>query len=63
MDRLVILTAEELARTLDRLASQVLEVTADSRRLLLVGIPTRGVALADVLAGRLEALCGHPVEQ
>jgi pyrimidine operon attenuation protein/uracil phosphoribosyltransferase len=63
MDRLVILSADELARTLDRLASQVMEVTANSRRLVLVGIPTRGVALADVLAGRLEALCGHPVDQ
>jgi pyrimidine operon attenuation protein/uracil phosphoribosyltransferase len=63
MDRLVILSSDELARTLDRLASQVLEVTADSRQLVLVGIPTRGVALAGVLAARLEALCLHPVDQ
>jgi pyrimidine operon attenuation protein/uracil phosphoribosyltransferase len=63
MDRLVILSKDELARTLDRLASQVLEAAADSRQLVLVGIPTRGVALADVLAARLEALCGHPVDQ
>jgi hypothetical protein len=33
---------------LDRLASQVLEAAADSRQLVLVGIPTRGVALAGV---------------
>jgi Pyrimidine operon attenuation protein/uracil phosphoribosyltransferase len=63
MDRLVILSKDELARTLDRLASQVLEVAADSRQLVLLGIPTRGVALAGVLAARLEALCGHPVDQ
>jgi pyrimidine operon attenuation protein / uracil phosphoribosyltransferase len=63
MDRLVILSKDELARTLDRLASQVLEAAADSRQLVLVGIPTRGVALADVLATRLEGLCGHPVDQ
>ncbi len=63
MDRLVILSKDELARTLDRLASQVLEAAADSRQLVLVGIPTRGVALADVLAARLEALCGHLVDQ
>jgi pyrimidine operon attenuation protein / uracil phosphoribosyltransferase len=61
MDRLVILSRDELARTLDRLASQVLEAAADSRQLVLVGIPTRGVALAAVLAGRLEGLCGHVV--
>jgi pyrimidine operon attenuation protein / uracil phosphoribosyltransferase len=63
MDRLVILSRDELARTLDRLASQVLEAAADSRQLVLVGIPTRGVALATVLAGRLEGLCGHAVAQ
>jgi pyrimidine operon attenuation protein/uracil phosphoribosyltransferase len=63
MNLLVILSSDELARTLDRLASQVLEVSADTRQLVLVGIPTRGVALAAVLSTRLEALCGHAVDQ
>jgi pyrimidine operon attenuation protein/uracil phosphoribosyltransferase len=35
---------------------------ADSRQLILLGIPTRGVALARVLADRLEELCGHPLD-
>ena len=48
-DRVEILSADELGRTLNRLASQVLESVADSRQLVLVGIPTRGVALAEVL--------------
>jgi len=61
MDRLEILSRGELARTLDRLASQVLEATRDSQQLILVGIPTRGVALAQVLGSRLEQLCGHSV--
>ena len=60
-DRLELLSAQDLGRTLDRLASQVLEVVADSQDLVLLGIPTRGVALARVLAGRLEAICGHPI--
>ena len=60
-DRMEILSADELGRTLNRLASQVLESVADSHQLVLLGIPTRGVALAEVLAQRLEALCGHPV--
>jgi pyrimidine operon attenuation protein/uracil phosphoribosyltransferase len=60
-DRMEILSADELGRTLNRLASQVLESLADSQQLVLVGIPTRGVALAAVLAQRLEALCGHPI--
>lgn len=60
--RLELLTAQELGRTVDRLASQVLEGVGDSRTLVLLGIPTRGVALAAVLASRLEASCGHPID-
>jgi pyrimidine operon attenuation protein/uracil phosphoribosyltransferase len=56
-----ILSAQELRRTLDRLASQVLEATVDSGNLLLLGIPTRGVALARVLAERLQAMAGHAI--
>jgi pyrimidine operon attenuation protein/uracil phosphoribosyltransferase len=61
-DRHQLLSEAELARTLDRLASQVLESAGDSGSLLLLGIPTRGVALARVLAGRLEALSGQSPE-
>jgi pyrimidine operon attenuation protein/uracil phosphoribosyltransferase len=60
-DRLGLLSGPELGRTLDRLASQVLESVGESEALLLLGIPTRGVDLAKVLAARLEVLCGHPV--
>ena len=60
-DRVEILSADELGRTLNRLASQVLESVADSDQLVLVGIPTRGVALAEVLAQKLQQLCGHPI--
>jgi pyrimidine operon attenuation protein/uracil phosphoribosyltransferase len=61
-ERVEILSAGELGRTLNRLASQMLESVADSRQLVLLGIPTRGVALARVLADRLEELCGHPID-
>ncbi|MEB3255364.1 MAG: bifunctional pyr operon transcriptional regulator/uracil phosphoribosyltransferase PyrR [Synechococcaceae cyanobacterium] len=60
-ERRALLSEPELGRTLDRLASQVLESVGESADVLLVGIPTRGVALARVLADRLEVLCGHPV--
>jgi pyrimidine operon attenuation protein/uracil phosphoribosyltransferase len=63
MHRLELLAAAELGRTLDRLASQVLEAAGDPARLVLVGIPTRGVALAEVLALRLRELCGQPIAQ
>ena len=55
-DRVEILSADELGRTLNRLASQVLESVADSRQLVLVGIPTRGVHLAKRLADVLNDL-------
>ena len=61
-ERVEILSAGELGRTLNRLASQMLESVAESRQLILLGIPTRGVALARVLADRLEELCGHPLD-
>lgn len=63
MTRLELLSAQELGRTLDRLASQILEAVPQASDLLLVGIPTRGVALASVLAARLEALGGRLVER
>ena len=43
---LEILSTQELTRTLKRLASQILEKVPDTRSLLLVGIPTRGVYLS-----------------
>ncbi len=61
--RLALLSAHDLRRTLDRLASQVLEGVTDSEALVLLGIPTRGVALAEVLARRLEMICGHGIER
>ena len=63
MNRLELLTAPELDRTLDRLVSQVLESVADPGELILLGIPTRGVALAAELAQRLAARCGRSVAQ
>jgi pyrimidine operon attenuation protein/uracil phosphoribosyltransferase len=63
MTRLELLSAQELSRTLDRLASQILEGANDLDALLLLGIPTRGVALAQVLASRLELISGQPIQQ
>ena len=62
-DRVEILSERELARTLARLATQVLETVDDSRTLMLLGIPTRGVQLSKVLARELERLSGHAIAQ
>ncbi|MEY3464141.1 MAG: hypothetical protein RLZZ468_1919 [Cyanobacteriota bacterium] len=61
--RLELLSALELDRTLERLVSQILESVEDPAALLLLGIPTRGVALARVLAQRIGARSGQPVSQ
>ena len=62
MDRhTVLMTADEIARTLDRLAYQIIERRGDSRTLALVGIQRRGVTLADRLSRILEQKLGHAV--
>jgi pyrimidine operon attenuation protein/uracil phosphoribosyltransferase len=51
-----ILSAEELRRTITRLASQVIESSGDLSNLILVGVHTRGVPLAKLLGRQIEAL-------
>ncbi|HAG80729.1 MAG TPA: bifunctional pyr operon transcriptional regulator/uracil phosphoribosyltransferase PyrR [Cyanobacteria bacterium UBA12227] len=51
-----ILSAEELRRTVTRLASQVIEQSGDLSELVLIGIYTRGVALAKMLGRQIEVL-------
>ncbi len=61
--RVEILSSEELRRTVARLASQILEKVTDTKELILLGIPTRGVHLSRVLALQLEKLNGHRIAQ
>lgn len=51
-----ILSAEEIRRTLNRLASEVVERTETLNNLVLLGIRTRGVPLAHVLADQIHRL-------
>ena len=51
-----ILSPEEIRRTLTRLASQIIERTRDLSQLVLVGIYTRGVPVAELLARQIEVL-------
>ena len=53
-----ILSAEEINRTLVRLASQILESAGNPDRLALLGIHTRGVPMAQEIADRIETLEG-----
>jgi pyrimidine operon attenuation protein/uracil phosphoribosyltransferase len=56
-----ILSAEEIRRTLTRLASQILEKTDDLSSLVLIGLYTRGVDLAHLVAEYIETLEGLKV--
>ena len=63
-DRLAVKTlldAESLARTLSRIAHEIIERNDDLTRLALVGIHTRGVPLAERLAGLIEERSGEEV--
>jgi len=56
-----ILSAEEIRRTLTRLASQVVEKSRDLSQLVILGIYTKGVSLAQLLACQIEVLEGITV--
>ncbi len=60
-----LMTAADVTRTISRIAHQIIEKTAldgpDAPRVVLLGIPTRGVTLAGRLAERIEAFSGVTV--
>jgi pyrimidine operon attenuation protein / uracil phosphoribosyltransferase len=51
-----ILSAEEIRRTLTRIASEVIERSPDLSKIVLLGVYTRGVYLAQLLARQIEIL-------
>ena len=51
-----ILSAEDIRRTINRLASEIVERSGDLNSLLLLGIHTRGVPLAKAIAEQLQRL-------
>jgi len=56
-----ILDAEQMARVVRRMAGEIVERNRGARDLLLVGIRTRGVPLAEALAAEIERMEGHAV--
>ncbi|NHC36288.1 bifunctional pyr operon transcriptional regulator/uracil phosphoribosyltransferase PyrR [Scytonema millei] len=56
-----ILSADELRRTVTRLASQIVERCRDLSQLVILGIHTKGVPLAQILASQIEMLEGVSV--
>lgn len=60
-----LMNSEEVGRTVARIAHQIIEKTAldspDSGRVLLLGIPSGGVPLAEVLAEKIEEFSGRSI--
>ena len=61
--RIVILTEVEIRKTLSRLTSEIIERVKKMDNLLLVGIPTRGVDLAEVLKKELTLITGIKIRK
>ncbi|MES3649976.1 bifunctional pyr operon transcriptional regulator/uracil phosphoribosyltransferase PyrR [Mycobacterium intracellulare] len=59
-----LMSAADVGRTISRIAHQIIEKTAldgpDAPRVVLLGIPTRGVILAERLAGNIGEYSGGP---
>ena len=60
--RIVILTENEIGKTFSRLTFEIIEKISDLDNLLLVGIPTRGVHLAEVLRKEMFTKTGVDVK-
>jgi len=61
--RIIILSKDELGKTLTRLTSEVVEKVKNLDNLLLVGIPTRGVDLTRVLEKELFFMTGLKIRK
>ena len=61
--RIVVLNELELRKTLSRLTSEIIKKVKNLDKLLLVGIPTRGIALAEVLEKDLFSKTGLKIRK
>tara|TARA_Y100000991_G_scaffold119430_1_gene90157 strand:+ start:53 stop:613 length:561 start_codon:yes stop_codon:yes gene_type:complete len=61
--RIIILTEDELRKTFSRLTYEIIEKISSLDNLLLVGIPTRGVHLAEVLKKEIFTKTGVDVKK
>jgi pyrimidine operon attenuation protein/uracil phosphoribosyltransferase len=61
--RVVILTGVELRKTISRLTSEIIEKVKNLDNLLLVGIPTRGIDLAEVIEKELVCKTGLKIRK
>ena len=61
--RIVILNEVEIRKTLSRLTSEIIEKVKNLENLILIGIPTRGVDLAEVIEKELFCKTGLKIKK
>ena len=61
--KIVILSEVELRKTISRLTCEIIEKVKKLDNLLLVGIPTRGVALAEVLENGIMVMASYKMQR
>ena len=61
--RIVIITEAELRQICSRLRDEIIEKVSDLDNLLLIGIPTRGVHLAEVLRKEILTKTGVSIKK
>ena len=61
--RVIILTEDELRKTLSRLSYEIIEKISNLDKLLLIGIPTRGIHLAEVMRKEIFTKTGVNVKK
>lgn len=62
MPKRQVLDSSDVTRTIKRIAHEICEGTPDTSSLVLLGIPTRGAALAGRLAEHIADISGQPVD-
>ena len=61
--KIVILSEDELRKTINRMSFEIIEKVSDIEDLLLIGIPTRGVQLAEIVGKEILSKTGINVKQ
>ena len=62
MPKRTVLQQADIARALTRISHEILESNRGPADLIVLGIPTRGVVLADRIAAAITDISGHPIE-
>lgn len=60
-DKNVIMTADDIARSIKRLAHEIIEKSKGTKDLVLLGVVTRGVAIVNRLAAQIKEIEGNEV--